>query len=65
MRKDMSRIYMLLPNLAGMISFLIANSSNPYLAAFGHLWVIFLPIGIVNFFLNQDSRNRDRKDIDA
>lgn len=38
----------LLSSLVGLSSFLIANASNPYLQAFGHLWVLFLPIGLIN-----------------
>jgi hypothetical protein len=37
-----------LSSLVGLTSFLIANASNPYMQAFGHLWVVFLPIGLIN-----------------
>jgi O-antigen ligase len=30
--------------LAGFISFLIANGTNPYLAKFDYMWVIFIPV---------------------
>lgn len=33
--------------LAGMLSFLIANATNPYLAKFDYMWVIFIPVAIV------------------
>jgi O-antigen ligase len=41
----------LLPLLAGLAGFLIANGTNPYLAKFDYLWVIFLPIAAINVFL--------------
>lgn len=34
--------------LAGFISFLIANATNPYLAKFDYMWVIFLPFALIN-----------------
>ncbi|PMH45950.1 hypothetical protein BCU68_09145 [Vibrio sp. 10N.286.49.B3] len=33
--------------LSGMVSFLIATFTNPYLAKFDYMWVIFLPASIV------------------
>lgn len=33
--------------LAGMLSFLIANATNPYLAKFDYMWVIFIPVAII------------------
>ncbi len=41
----------LLPALAGAASFLVANASNPYLAKFDYLWVIFLPVAFINLWL--------------
>lgn len=41
----------LLPLLAGLAGFLIANGTNPYLAKFDYLWVIFLPVAAINVFL--------------
>ena len=38
----------LLPILIGTTSFLIANATNPYLFKFAYLWIIFLPIAIIN-----------------
>jgi hypothetical protein len=35
----------------GMSAFLIGNFSNPYLARFDSLWVIFLPIAVLNAML--------------
>ena len=41
----------LLPTLVGMTTFLIANATNPYLIKFDYLWVIFLPIAIINLWI--------------
>lgn len=43
-------IYML-PVLIGTFCFLIANATNPYLAKFDYLWVIFLPVALINTWL--------------
>jgi O-antigen ligase len=40
----------LLPLLAGLTGFLIANGTNPYLAKFDYLWVIFLPIAAIKVY---------------
>jgi O-antigen ligase len=34
--------------LAGFISFMIANATNPYLAKFDYMWVLFIPVAIMN-----------------
>jgi hypothetical protein len=34
--------------LAGFITFMIANATNPYLAKFDYMWVIFIPFAILN-----------------
>jgi len=41
----------LLPVLAGTACFLVANASNPYLAKFDYLWVLFLPVAFINLWL--------------
>jgi O-antigen ligase len=41
----------LLPALTGMAAFLVANATNPYLAKFDYLWVIFLPVAYINLWL--------------
>ncbi|MDM0103695.1 O-antigen ligase family protein [Variovorax sp. J22R24] len=33
--------------LSGLISFLIANATNPYLGKFDFMWVIFIPLALV------------------
>lgn len=47
---------LLLPLLVGLTNFLIMNATNPYLAKFDYLWVIFLPVAIVNSYLLQSSK---------
>ena len=37
--------------LVGTTCFLIANATNPYLQAYGHLWVLYLPIAMINIWL--------------
>lgn len=46
----MLRLY-LIPVLVGMLSFLIASNTNPYLAKFDYLWIVFLPVAIINHYL--------------
>lgn len=41
----------ILPVLVGMTGFLIANATNPYLARFDGIWVIFLPLTFINHWL--------------
>ena len=36
--------------LVGMICFLIANGTNPYLEKYDFLWMIFLPIALINLW---------------
>jgi len=43
-------VYML-PLLVGMSCFLVANATNPYLLKFDFIWVLFLPISIINLHL--------------
>ncbi len=40
-----------LPMMVGMLCFLLGNATNPYLAKFDYMWVIFLPASIVNVWL--------------
>ncbi|WP_417559374.1 O-antigen ligase family protein [Marinomonas sp.] len=37
--------------LCGLVSFLVANATNPYLGKFDYMWVIFVPVAIVNSYL--------------
>ncbi len=41
----------LLPQVVGLICFLIMNASNPYLLKFDLLWILFLPIISINAYL--------------
>jgi O-antigen ligase len=43
---DLARL--LIPMTVGLLSFLTMNATNPYLGKFDYLWVIFLPLGVVN-----------------
>lgn len=38
----------LIPTIAGLAGVLIGNASNPYLQAYGALWMVFLPLAIIN-----------------
>lgn len=39
------------PVLVGSICFLVASASNPYLATFDYMFVIFLPMALINYWL--------------
>ncbi|MGJ8561824.1 MAG: hypothetical protein ACSHX3_16490 [Litorimonas sp.] len=56
MRQNSRMSQLLLPTLSGLACFLIANATNPYLGKFDFLWVLFLPVGIVNASLLMRSR---------
>lgn len=43
-------IYMV-PVLVGLTCFLVANATNPYLVKFDYIWVIFLPVALINIWL--------------
>jgi len=34
--------------IAGFVAFLVANATNPYLAKFDYMWVIFIPLGVLS-----------------
>jgi len=40
--------FFLFSMLTGFICFLIAHATNPYLEAFDHLWILFLPLYAIN-----------------
>jgi hypothetical protein len=57
LRRAASRAPALLPSLtvatvAGA-SMLIANATNPYLQAPGHVWALFLPLALANLMINR------------
>jgi hypothetical protein len=43
-------LYMI-PIMVGMTCFLIANATNQYLIKFDFMWIIFLPIAVINHWL--------------
>ncbi|BCW99709.1 MAG: hypothetical protein KatS3mg024_2536 [Armatimonadota bacterium] len=48
----------MLPTLTGLTCFLIANATNPYLAKYDYLWVIFLPVAVINCHLLEERGER-------
>jgi len=36
--------------LAGLVAFLIANGTNPYLAKFDYVWVFFVPLAYIRLY---------------
>lgn len=47
---ELLRPYMV-PSLVAMIAFLLASNTNPYLAKFDFLWVVFFPVAMINYHL--------------
>ncbi|HDS1734788.1 MULTISPECIES: hypothetical protein [Pseudomonas] len=44
--------------LCGLVSFLLATATNPYLAKFDYMWVLFVPVALLNHRLvNSVNRN--------
>ncbi|MFG0408008.1 O-antigen ligase family protein [Pseudomonas sp. FYR_11] len=41
--------------LCGLISFLLATATNPYLAKFDYMWVLFVPVALLNYRLVADA----------
>ncbi|WP_157896939.1 O-antigen ligase family protein [Pseudomonas putida] len=37
--------------LSGLVSFLLATATNPYLAKFDYMWVLFIPVALMNYHL--------------
>lgn len=54
-RKYVDLAILMIPALTGLVCFLIANATNPYLNKFDYLWTLFLPVGLVNIGLLRDS----------
>lgn len=52
---------LMLPLLVGLTCFLIANATNPYLLKFDYMWVIFLPLAIINRFLIEFNPRRSKQ----
>lgn len=62
----LSKIYsdlatLITPSLTGLICFLIANATNPYLSKFDFLWVIFIPVGLVNIGLLREQKQQSHR----
>ena len=47
---DWVSLYMF-PVLVGLSCFLIANATNPYLEKYDFMWIIFLPVALINYWL--------------
>ena len=47
----------MMPLMVGMSCYLIANITNPYLVRFDGIWVIFLPIAVINHWLLYDNNS--------
>jgi hypothetical protein len=56
-RKNHEFASMFLPLLTAMSGFLIMNATNPYLGKFDFLWVIFLPVALINAYLTRRNGN--------
>jgi len=56
MRKLPESAGLLIPTLSGLFCFLVANATNPYLGSFDYLWVIFLPVAILNSYMLRETR---------
>ncbi|MDO5674085.1 MAG: hypothetical protein Q4G66_04090 [bacterium] len=57
MRTNPVSVTLLFPVLTGLSCFLIANATNPYLGKFDYLWVLFLPVGVLNAYLLKEPRS--------
>lgn len=48
------------PLLVGLTCFLVANATNPYLLKFDFMWVVFLPLAVINrFIIEQDGKRQN------
>lgn len=48
---------MMIPMLVGCSGLLIANATNPYLGKFDGMWMLFLPLAVVNYRLSAFSED--------
>lgn len=55
-RKDAEFAKLFVPLITALCAFLIVNATNPYLGKFDYLWVIFLPVALINAYLTQRSK---------
>lgn len=56
-RKNCEFARLFVPLLSALCAFLIMNATNPYLGKFDYLWVIFLPIALINAHLTERPTN--------
>lgn len=52
-RKNAEFAKLFIPLNAALCAFLIINATNPYLAKFDYLWVIFLPVALISAHLTR------------
>lgn len=52
-RRNAEFAKLFVPMMVSLCAFLIMNATNPYLAKFDYLWVIFLPVALINAYLTQ------------
>lgn len=55
--------YLMLPTLVSLTCFLIANATNPYLNKYDYLWVIYLPLAIINLYLNNQEKLKQQRNV--
>lgn len=55
-RKSAEFAKLFLPLITALCTFLIMNATNPYLSKFDYLWVIFLPVALINARLTEHSK---------
>lgn len=53
-------ITIILPQLSGLMAFLIINETNPYMNKFDFLWVLFLPVVSINTILKTSNSTKQR-----
>lgn len=54
-RRDPEFAGLFLPLVTALVGFLIMTGTNPYLGKFDYLWVIFLPVALINAYLTRRS----------
>ena len=52
-RKNTEFAKLFVPLITALSAFLIMNATNPYLGKFDYLWVIFLPVALINAYLTR------------
>ncbi len=44
--------------MVGLVAFLIANTTNPYLGKFDYMWVIFIPVMFIHTYKLEKRRSK-------